>query len=66
MLRQLEWGVQNGPATTFLKILFQFKNLLYKSWLDVPTTQISIFILFLSVFSLRVLSLRESLIVINK
>ena len=28
----------------FLKILFQFKNLLIKSWFDVQTTQMSMFI----------------------
>ena len=31
----------------FLKILFQFKNL-FNSWFDVPTTQMSIFILFVN------------------
>ena len=39
ILRQMEWGAQNGPITkngfasnyfTFLKILFQYKNLLHK------------------------------------
>ena len=41
MLRQMEWGVQNGPITkngvlpvtkyfAFLKILFQFRNLAYR------------------------------------
>ena len=41
MLRQIEWGVQNGPITKnrvlpvtkyfrFLKILFQFRNLIYR------------------------------------
>ena len=32
----------------FLKILFQLKNLFKKSWFDVPTAQISIFILSVS------------------
>ena len=31
----------------FLKILFQFKNL-WKSWFDIPTTQITAFVLFVS------------------
>ena len=41
MLRQIEWGVQNGPITKnrvlpvtkyfpFSKILFQFRNLVYR------------------------------------
>ena len=43
-----EWG--EGVDTPmhimfrFLKILFQFKNLLIKSWFDVQTTQMSMFI----------------------
>ena len=42
-------GREFCPITTlfFFNILFQFKNLL-KSWFDVPTTQMSIFILFIS------------------
>ena len=41
MLRQIEWGVQNGPISKnrfllvtkyfpFLKILFKFRNLVYR------------------------------------
>ena len=33
----------------FLKILFQCKDVFTKSWLDVPTTNMSIFILFVSI-----------------
>ena len=32
----------------FLKILLQFKNLLQKSWFDIPTTQMLIFVLSVS------------------
>ena len=44
MLRQIEWGVQNGP---FPKngVLPITKLPLTESWFDVPTTQMSIFIL---------------------
>ena len=56
MLRQIEWKVQNAPITKDgvlpVTTLFFFENFvseyepLLKSWLDVPTTQMYIFILF--------------------
>ena len=54
--------MENGPITKWtshkewsfvskyflLRILFQFKNPIIKSWFNVPTTQMSIFIIFVS------------------
>ena len=57
MLRQIEWWVQNWPITKngilpvtalfFRKFCFSLRTF-YKSWFDIPTTQMSIFVLFLS------------------
>ena len=61
MLRQIECGVQNGPitkngvlslTTLFFEILIWVKESLIKSWFDVPTTQMSIFTLFVSAWVL--------------
>ena len=58
MLRQIDWGVQNGPFTKngvlsvitlfFTKLCFSLKPRV-KSLFDVPSTQMSVFILFESV-----------------
>ena len=59
MLRQIEWGVQNGPITKNgvlpVKALFFWNfyfglsiSYIIKNWFDVPSTQMSIFILFTS------------------
>ena len=57
ILRQMERGVQNGSIvknfcllvnTSFFWIFFQFKNLLLKNWFDLPTTEMPMFILFIS------------------
>ena len=54
MLRQIEREVQNEPTTKDDVLLYLFiffenfvseKDPFLKSWLDVPTTQISIFLL---------------------
>ena len=56
-LRQIEWEVQNGsitknenlPLTTLhFEKFFSVYELPIKSWFDVPTTQMSIFLLFVS------------------
>ena len=57
MLRQTEWWVQNVPITKngilpvtnlfFWKFCFGLRPRI-NSWFDVPTTQMSIFILFVS------------------
>ena len=57
MLRQIEWWLQNGPikrngvlpvATLFFANFVSVYEPLRKSWLDVPTTQMPIFVLFVS------------------
>ena len=57
MLRQIEWWVQNGPITengvlTVTALFFEnFVSVwepLIKSWFGVPTTQMPIFLLFVS------------------
>ena len=68
MLRQIEWEVQNGTITKdevlpvatlfFWKICFRLDPFL-KSWLDVSTTQMLIFILFVSAGVYKVLFLCE-------
>ena len=61
MLRQIEWGVQNGPITKnrvlpvttfFLKILFQFKNLIQRVDLmyQLPKCPYSMHVTFIHVF----------------
>ena len=65
VLRQIGWWVQNGPITKNevlpVTASFFWKESLIKSWFDVPTTQMCIFVLFVSAgvlfdgaFSLRV------------
>ena len=57
MLRQIEWWLQNGPikrngvlpvTTLFFANFVSVYEPLRKSWLDVPTTQMPIFVLFVS------------------
>ena len=55
MLWQIEWSVQNGPVTKnrvlpvttlfFWKFVLD-KEPLIKSWFDIPTSQMPIFVLF--------------------
>ena len=54
MLRQTEWGAQNGPITKIAVLLsnyfifwkFCFSIRTCHSWFEVPTTQMTLFILF--------------------
>ena len=58
-LRQMQWGVQNGSITKnrvlpsnyfffFRKFCLSLRTSYNKSWFNVPTAQMSIFILFIS------------------
>ena len=85
ILRQIEWGVQEYKLnllqrTRFCQQLLFFKNFvsvlepLIKSWFNVPTTQMSIFIVFESVralfegifFILSILKCRQNLVSLLK
>ena len=58
MLRQIEWWLQNGPITKdgvlpvttlfFWKFCFSLRTSYKYSWFNVPTAQMSIFVLFVS------------------
>ena len=51
MLRQIEWWVQNGlipKKGDFLENIVSVGEPLIKSWFDVPTTQMPIFVFFVS------------------
>ena len=58
MLRQIKWELQNGPikkngvlpvtALSFWKKMFSVSEPLIKSWFVVPTTQMPIFVSFVS------------------
>ena len=71
MLRQIEWWPPNGPITKngvlpvttlfFWGFCFSLRTSFLKSWFNVPTTQMSVLILFVSAgvlfegdFSLRI------------
>ena len=59
MLRQIKWGVQDGPITknkvlavttsVFRNFCFSLRNSYKKSWFGVPTTEMSIFMFFKNV-----------------
>ena len=51
MLREIEWGVQNGPIAkngVLPETILCFWTfwISYENWFDIPTTQISVFIYF--------------------